>query len=332
MKTFSELINVFLTRYLPQTRGYSTNTVASYRDAFVLFLQYMDAVHCVGPDKVDAGHFGLSCVEGYLEWLEMYKGSSVTTRNNRLAAIKSFFRYAQTVAPEWIDVAKPILSIRAKKLSEQPTISYLSTDAIGRILNEAMKSGGIRDAALLSLLYDTGARVQEVAGMDVGDVHVLSPCTARLIGKGRKIRVVPISAQMANILRKYMSDFGLVRPDQKLFVNWKGEPIGRAGIAYILRKHVTSANSQFPDIVPKTATPHQFRHSRSMHLLENGVNLIYIRDMLGHASVTTTERYAKANAEVKRKAIEKASANIFTESKFDEKAKEDLLGWLRIAI
>jgi len=332
LKTLPELLGAFLTKHLPLNRGYSSNTVASYRDAFILFIQYMETQNHTKPEKLDGTHFSLQNVESFLQWLEAAKGSSITTRNNRLAAIKSFFRYAQSVAPEWISVAKPILAIRAKKAAEDSTIKYLSAEAIGCILNESFKSGGIRDAALLSLLYDSGARVQEIADICVGDVHVTKPYTARLTGKGRKTRVVPIAVQTAKILRKYLNEFGLTISEQKLFSNWMGDPIGRAGIAYVLKKHVSAANILSPEIVPRTATPHQFRHSRSMHLLENGVNLIYIRDLLGHVSVTTTERYAKANAELKRNAIERASSNIIKESNFDKGKKEDLLDWLRNVI
>jgi site-specific recombinase XerD len=332
MKIFSELISAFLVKYLPQSRGFSPNTVASYRDAFILFLQHMETQHGIKPDMVEITDFSLSNVENYLTWLEASKGNSVPTRNNRLAAIKSFFRYVQTVAPEWISIAKPILSIKAKKSAVQSTIAYLSAKAVGRILHEAMNSGGIRDAALLSLLYDSGARVQEIADINIDDVRVTTPCTARLTGKGRKTRIVPISPQVANILRKYVNEYGLTNSGEKLFTNWMGDPIGRAGIAYILKKHVTAANMLFPDIVPRTATPHQLRHSRSMHLLENGVNLIYIRDLLGHSSVTVTEVYAKANAEVKRKAIERASSIIIDESKYDNETKKDLLVWLKSVI
>jgi site-specific recombinase XerD len=292
----------------------------------------MEVKHKIKPEKLDYIHFLLLYVESFLHLLENTKGSGITTRNNRLAAIKSFFRYAQATSPEWIDAAKPILAIKAKKAPDNSTIKYMSAEAIGCILNESFRTGGIRDAALLSLLYDSSARVQEIADVNIGDVHVTKPYTVRLTGKGRKTRIVPIAMQTAKILRKYINEHGLTDPEKKLFSNWMGDPIGRAGIAYILKKHVSAANMLSPDIVPPTATPHQFRHSRSMHLLENGVNLIYIRDLLGHVSVTTTERYAKANAEVKRKAIEQASHNLITESKFDECKKEDLLNWLRNVI
>jgi site-specific recombinase XerD len=292
----------------------------------------MEAKRKIKPNKIDSSHFSLSNVENFLIWLETVKGNSAATRNNRLAAIKSFFRYAQKVAPEWIDIAKPILSIKAKKTAEDSTIKYMSAEAIGCILNESFKSGGIRDVALLSLLYDSGARVQEIADINVGDVHVTKPYTATLTGKGRKTRIVPIATQTAKILRKYISTYGLNVLEKNLFLNWMGDPIGRAGIAYVLKKHVSAANLLFPEIVPRTATPHELRHSRSMHLLENGVNLIYIRDLLGHVSVTTTERYAKANTEMKRKAIEQANSNMIAVSKFDEEKKEDLLNWLRNVI
>jgi len=327
-KTFSGLLSSFLLTYLPRTRGCSTNTVSTYRDAFVLFFRFMASERDVLPDAVGLDDLSKSNVVAFLEWLEISRGSGVNSCNNRLAVLKSFSRFVQLEAPEWIDKVKTVSDIKAKKTA-QPEIAYLSVKAIELLLKEALASGGIRDAALLSLLYDTGARVQEVADIVISDIQLEKPSTVKLTGKGKKTRIVPLTQQAVPILKKHLAMLKPLFGDNHLFLNWKGEPIGRAGIAYILNKHTTAVNNAHPDIMPPKTTPHMLRHSKSMHLLENGVNLIYIRDLLGHESVITTEVYAKANPEVKRKAIETNSATIMEESFFNKNTQTDLLDWLR---
>ena len=161
--------------------------------------------------------------------MESVRGCSVNTRNNRLAAIKSFFRYVQTEAPEWIGIASAVLSIPAQKVA-QPAISYLSVDAI-KLLLEAAQADSLRDLALLSLMYDSGVRVQEIADLAVGDVRLEKPSTVKLTGKGRKTRIVPLTAQVAEILSWYMKTLKSAAHGGPLFRNWRGEPIGKAGIA-----------------------------------------------------------------------------------------------------
>ena len=327
-KTFSDFVMKFLTVYLPRTRGYSPNTVSAYRDSFVLYLRYMESECGISPNTVEISDFPYENVIGFTEWLAEARGCSASTCNSRLAAIKSFFRYVQSQAPELINAAKPVLAIKAKKAS-QPEIDYLSVQAVSLLLKEALDSGGLRDAALLTLLYDSGARVQEIADLTLSDICLKKPSTIKLTGKGSKTRIVPVTPQAADILRKYASSLGIVDGHTHLFNNWKKEPIGRAGIAYILKKYVAAVHDTHPEIMPPKATPHTLRHSKSMHLLENGVNLIYIRDLLGHQSVVTTERYAKSNPEMKRKAIEKSSERIIDGSHYAPETKADLLNWLR---
>jgi len=329
-KSFSSLLSSFLLVYLPGTRGFSGNTISSYRDTFVLFLQFMLDTTKKQPEKISFEDFKTSNIEDFLRWLEKERRCSISTCNNRLAAIKSFFRYVQKESPERIDIAGAVLTMQAKKTA-QPEISYFSVDAV-RLLLDAAQSGGIRDLALLSLLYDSGARVQEVADLSVGDVRLEKPCTVKLTGKGRKSRIVPLTAQVGDILSRYVKSLKSDTHGAFLFNNRRGEPIGRAGISYILQKHTLAANAASPDIVPKKATPHMLRHSKSMHLLESGVNLIYIRDLLGHETVVTTEVYARANPEMKRKAIEASSSKIIQGSNYSMVEKENLMQWLRESI
>jgi site-specific recombinase XerD len=191
-------------------------------------------------------------------------------------------------------------------------------------------SSNLRDYAMLSLLYDSGARVAELCATRICDVRFEHPCTIRLYGKGRKVRVIPISKQVAEIIRKFIEKtHHRGEPTEHLFLNNKNEPIGRAGVAYVLKKYADLAHGLHPEKVPRKTNPHQLRHSKAMHMLEAGVNLIYIKDFLGHSSVTTTEVYARANPEMKRKAIEEASANVIKKTRFSVKDREDLLAWLR---
>lgn len=326
-KSFSSLLSSFLLVYLPRTRGCGKNSIAAYRDTFILFLRFMSDAQGKRPERVAFADFTPKNVNKFLQWLETERGCSANTCNNRLAALKSFFRYVQQEAPEWMEAANLILALTAKKTA-QPEIAYLSVEAIGLLLAQAQASG-IRELALLSLLYDTGAWVQEVADLIISDVRLEKPGTVKLTGKGRKTRIVPLTAQVGNILTQYLKTLKNKASDEPLFKNWRGEPIGRAGIAYVLRTHAEAASLTSPGLMPPKVTPHMLRHSKAMHLLENGVNLIYIRDLLGHQSVVTTEVYAKANPEMKRKAIEASSANIIKDSHYSADEKADLMNWLR---
>lgn len=194
---------------------------------------------------------------------------------------------------------------------------------------------GCRDLSIIALMYDTGARVQEIADLQVADIRAKAPATIKLTGKGNKTRIIPLMPQTINILRKYMADNELldeVKEKQPLFSNRMRKKMTRAGLSYILNKYVEQARIANNNLFPKKMSAHVLRHSKAVHLLQSGVNLIYIRDFLGHSSVTTTEIYAKSNPEIKRKAIEEASAKVLPKEKFSVKEKEDLSEWLKTVI
>ena len=170
---------------------------------------------------------------------------------------------------------------------------------------------------MLSLMYDSGARVSEICDAVGRDLSTRRPATMRLVSKGRKARVVPICEQVAAICPDYVGAAG-VGPNDLLFRNRLGEPMGRASVAWVLSKHAVAAHQRQPDLVPGKVHPHMLRHSKAMHLLESGVNLVYIRDFLGHSSVTTTEVYARASTKAKREAIERAAENVIKESAYNE--------------
>ena len=193
---------------------------------------------------------------------------------------------------------------------------------------------GLRELALIALLYDSGARVQEIADLIIGDIR-LSPATVKLKGKGNKTRIVPIMDKTAKLLDLYLKEYGLNCEESinlPLFSNRANYKLTRAGISHILSKYVEIAKNNCPKLFPKKVSPHILRHSKAIHLLQANFNLIYIRDFLGHSSVTTTERYAKADSEIKRKAIEKASYNFLPEKKYSSREKHELITWLKTII
>jgi integrase/recombinase XerD len=194
---------------------------------------------------------------------------------------------------------------------------------------------GRRDLSVLALMYDTGARVQEIADLKVADIRIKAPATIRLTGKGNKTRIIPLMPQTMSIVKKYMADYGLLDETKQanpLFFNRKNEKLTRAGLSYILNKYVDRAKASNKELFLEKMSAHVLRHSKAMHLLQSGVNLIYIRDFLGHSSVTTTEIYAKSDPEIKRKAIEEASPKVLPKEKFSTKEKEDLCEWLKTVI
>ncbi len=189
----------------------------------------------------------------------------------------------------------------------------------------------IRDLAILSLLYESGCRVQELIDLKYDDLSLNSPATISVTGKGNKTRIIPISNKVVSILNKYTAIYKISDSTEVLFTNKQAKSLTRSGISYIIKKHSDSARIKNPQIFGMaTVHPHVLRHSKAMHLLESGVNLIYIRDFLGHSSVITTEIYAKSNPEIKRKYLENAASNIdISVNKFSEKEKESLLEWLK---
>ena len=331
-RPFADTLAQFLTVYLPVTRACSRHTVCAYRDAFMLFLRFMDQQQATPPDRVSFADFTAPNVAAFLGWLRTDRQCSAATANQRLAALKSFFRYIQSQAPEQVTQARQVLGVKAAQTPE-PAIGYLPVEAIGLLLEHAAHRRGSRDLALLTTLYDTGARVQEACDLSIRDLHLDKPASATLTGKGRKSRIVPLTPQTAQILTQHVRALphGPSGPGP-VFTNRAGEQLGRAGAAYILAQCASTAHAERPELVPEKITPHMLRHSKAMHLLENGVNLIYIRDILGHASIVTTEVYAKANPEMKRQAIEAAAAHTLGPSRYDQASRQDLLTWLRQAI
>lgn len=330
---FSYHLTRYLGQYLPARRGMSPNTVQSYRDTFTLFLRFSDQAHHITPERLTLDTITVTYIEEFLAWLEAKRGCSISTCNQRLAALHAFFRYLQTVAPERIHLCQQILSMPRKRQA-QAAMSYFTLEGIQFILAipDRATCAGRRDLVLLSLLYDTGARVQEIADLRVSDLRLEAPATIRLTGKGNKTRIVPLMTPTVALLTQYVAESGFhdaVMGPHPLFPNRMGDKLTRAGIAFIVNKYVEQARRDHPEWMPAAVSPHTFRHSKAMHLLQAGVNLVYIRDLLGHVSVTTTEVYARADSEMKRRALESAYPDAASTSMPPWQQNSDLLAWLK---
>lgn len=330
---FAKHLSDFFTKHMSGEVGASHNTIASYRDSFMLLLTFMRDCKAIPASKVSLGTFTKEIIVDFLEWIETKRNCCAATRNVRLAALHSFFRYLQYQNPENLSRWQSILSIRVKKADKQ-SIKYLSLDGIRALLNEPDQStrSGRRDLALLSLMYDSGARVQELIDLSPSLIRLDEPCTIKLIGKGNKARIVPMMVSQVALLKAYMTEQRLLLPSANmypLFSNSRKEKLTRAGVNYILNKYARQARLKEPSLIPENLSCHTLRHSKAMHLLQAGVNLVYIRDILGHTSVQVTEIYARTDSKQKREAIEKAYTNVVPEEKPSWLANDDLLVWLK---
>ena len=319
----------YFSAYLIAQRHYGANTIASYRDTFRLLLVFLDEKHhkksCL--KILDVGY---DCCSSFLQWLEESRGNTVSTRNVRLAHLKSFFGYVYLQAPEFADHCNQVLSIPFANVGRKPP-EYLTTDAVAHLLQsvDAKKKEGLRHLALLSLMYDSGCRAQELIGLHVCDVQFRKCYRVYVHGKGDKYREIPILPETADILQKYIRTYNLQKTSV-LFTNINGEPLTRQGIRYIIRKYVTKAKEGHPDEFETEGFPHLLRHSKATHLVDAGVNIYNIRDFLGHESVVTTEVYLTSNLETSRKAIEAAASKTVPLSGdyYSAREKENLMKFL----
>lgn len=315
---FTKSITGFFTEYLSAERGVSPNTMRSYGTAFAAFLDFMNVKQNVNAEKLTLEHVNRKNVLAYLDWIQVDKGCSVSTRNQRLAAIHAFCRYMQyedvTRLQQWHEV----LGVKIKK-SIKPNMEYLSLDGIKALLSYVPLNTkrGRRDLAMLSLLYETGARVQELIDLRPVDVSLSKPCHVTLFGKGSKKRIVPIQDAQVVILKEYMTENSLLEPrmnQRPLFQNGRGGKLTGAGLTYVLKNYAAMVRNSTENLLPEKISPHSLRHSKAMHLLQAGINLVYIRDILGHVSIQTTEIYARADSKQKREALEKTYMPILPET------------------
>lgn len=330
---FSKYISDYITRYLNDEKGASPNTIAAYRDTFVLLLNFIQDMEHIKIEKLTLERITKKTIIGFLDWLQKERKCSNSTRNTRLAAIHSFYKYLQLESLDYLHECQKILSIKFKKAKKE-NINYLTIEGIKLFLQQPDTSSlkGRRDLALLSLMYDSGARVQEIIDLTPSMLRLTKPATIKIVGKGNKARLVPMLNAQIKLLKNYIEENRLNEPSANmypLFFNSRKEKLTRAGVNYIVQKYTEMARKENALIIPKKISCHSFRHSKAMHLLQAGVNLVYIRDILGHVSIKTTEIYARADSKQKREALEKAYVNVNPDEEPMWTKDATLVSWLK---
>lgn len=305
--SLSHLITSFFSSYLTNERGASENTIAAYSDTLRLFIKYLCKKHRKQPEKLSSEMLNPEEVLDFLDHLEHERNNSQTTRNQRLAAIKSFLHYAARENPELMLPNEHIQAIRSKKTDHKPPPS-LTVEQVRTILDSINTAPliGLRDKALIQLLYNTGARVQELADLCIDDLHFEKPASATLTGKGRKTRTVPLWDENVQLIQAYLRkrEYAGIHSDH-LFLNNKGHPLTRFGIGRRIEHHGKNAAEKCPRLKDLSITPHVFRHTTALHLIETGSDITIVKEWLGHADIKTTSQYIEVSVARKRNALEK---------------------------
>lgn len=328
---FARHLTRFLGEYLPAQRNVSPNTVASYRDVFTLLLRYCRERQGIPPDRLRLDQLHAPVILTFLSHLETERHCTSRTRNQRLAAIHAFFRYLQSEAPDRLVQCQQILAIPFHRHERKP-IPYLEAEDLTVLLAQPDRTTaeGRRHAVLIGVLYDTGARVQEVVNLSVGDVRLEAPAQIRLTGKGRKMRIVPLMPKTVALIEEYLREHRLLgadRLDEPLFFNRCGQRLSRSGVRYLIVKYGQQARQQRPSL-PDKISPHTLRHTKAMHLLQAGNPLTVIQAILGHTHVQTCTIYASADLEMKRQALEKAAPMTPTPASPSWRSNQQLMDWL----
>jgi site-specific recombinase XerD len=307
--TDHHLLGPFVRRFLLEEvvadRNLTLNTQRSYRDSIRLLLRFLADHHATDATRVTVEHVPAAIVRAFLTHLEAQRGNAVATRNQRLAALHSLFRFIARQVPELVDQAAQIQAIPLRRCAAPPAMAYLDKPEIDALLAvpDRRRPQGQRDYALLLFLYNTGARATETAELTIGAVALDAVPSARFLGKGRKIRTCPLWPHTVQVLRRLLGARLEGPPDERVFRNVRGAPLTRFGIHDLLARTVAKATPTTPSLQAKRVSPHTLRHTTAVHLLRAGVDINTIRAWLGHVSLETTNRYAEVDLETKAKAL-----------------------------
>jgi len=305
-----ETLSDFFVTYLPDTKGLSNNTIISYQYAFQLLFEYLGSEKGLAPEKVTFESLMGETIPEFLIWLEKNRECSPSTRNQRRAAIASFAKYAAKknhieALPFYVVISR----IPQKKMPKVPDIKYFTKEEITKLLSlpNTKTRLGKRDAVLLSVLYASGARAQELCDLTVNDIQYGNETTIKLIGKGRKPRIVTIPDNCASLLKGYLNyrNLSMNNSNDRLkyvFFSQAHEKMTISCVEEIVKKYVLLAKGQYPELYRRSSySPHSFRHSIAVHMLECGESLVVIKAFLGHASISTTVQYASVTPELANK-------------------------------
>jgi site-specific recombinase XerD len=298
------LVHSFLVDYLQVQKGLRPASVRSYRDVLRLFLCFAAEQTRRKITKLTLQDLTGERVQQFLRHLEQDRHNHIRTRNHRLAALRTFYEYLASRVPEILAICERVDAIPTKRVAPPPT-HFLEREEITALLRAVPSCGrqAVRDHALLLFLYNTGARAQEVAELQVANLDLSPPLRVRLHGKGDKWRTCPLWGETAQQLQRLLQQQASTSPEAPVFVSRPGRALTRFGIYKIVRRYAASVVAQGQLSPKKPVSPHTFRHTAAVHLLESGVEVNVIRGWLGHASLETTNRYAEITARLKEAAL-----------------------------
>jgi site-specific recombinase XerD len=325
---FPALLHAFFHEWLGEQRNLSRHTVLSYRDTWRLFLRFASERSRRPIVDLSLPDLNANIVLAFLRHLEEQRKVSIGTRNCRLAALRAFFAFVAHREPSAVAQCAEIARIPTKK-THRPAMCYLEANEVAEILKkpDRSKPEGQRDHVLLAFLYNTGARIQEALNVRPLDIRFDAPAQVRLLGKGRKERICPLWPETVALLRALLKRQPRAG-DEPIFVNCYGHPLGAAGVRFKLEQYVQEAAKVIPSLAQKNISPHKFRHAAGVMLVAAGVDITVIRNWLGHVRLDTTNIYARANLETKRRALEKIDASIRPGRPPRWKSDPQLMVWL----
>ena len=325
---FSKSVQSFLTTYIIGECNYSMNTKASYSTTFHLLLEFMNKEKNIRPNKIEIETITKEVIVQFLDWLETNRNVSIQTRNQRLACIKSFYKYVQSNEPDLFDTCSLILSIKNKKVPNK-IISYFSEDEIRIMINYLNNSKDLKKLTMICVLYETGARVSEFINIKLNDLNLSDNASITLYGKGNKVRVVPISDELVKLINKYLKEVYTNYGDDYLFYSMQKRKYYRNSINKIITTLVNDLKIKYSNYFKDNYFPHSFRHTKATHLYNNGTPLLYVKEFLGHSTISSTEIYATPDSRKQRKEILRNSETINTKNKYNNHKKDDLDNWLK---
>jgi site-specific recombinase XerD len=323
------LVTSFFTRHLAAERGASGHTIRSYRDTFRLFLCHVAEATGRKVARLSLQDLTPGVILKFLDYLEQGRSNCVATRNARLAALHSFFSYVAHQEPTAASLAQRALAIPFKR-GPSRLLGYLSAEEVRAILAgpDRTTAKGRRDYLVLALLYDTGARVQELLDLQPNDFRLNRMPFVRIAGKGRRQRIVPLLPTTAKLVHRHLSETSCApTATSPLLANHRGEKLTRSGVSFILDHYRRLAAAEVSTLRRPGISPHTFRHTKATHLLQAGVSPVTIKDFLGHAHLKTLEVYVEADLEMKRRALESAPSHVKPGPRV-RRHPPDLLAWL----
>ena len=314
--SFPGLLQDFFCQHMVAERGLSAQTVASYRDTFRLLLRFAQERLGILPSNLTLADFDAELILAFLDHLEQVRGAGIRTRNTRLAAVRSFMRYAAGRVPQCLGIVQSVLAVPTKRF-DRSAVEFLSRQEVEGIIKapDPKLWSGRRDHCLFVTLYNTGARVSEITNLKVGDVLLEQSPSVHLLGKGRKHRTMPLWRRTARVIKRWLKEVDPA-PTSPLFPNRFGQIMSRSGVEKRLKIAVRQAAKEHPSLSNRRISPHTFRHTTAMHLLQASVDITVVALWLGHESPATAHHYVEADLTMKQRALEKINAPFTRSGKY----------------